>query len=67
MKKEIVIKIDEEKLKLIRKHGLADNYILCDAATKAIRSSKSFDKVYREAYNEGYHDGYDGCGYAPRY
>ena len=34
---ELVIKIPEDKLKLIKKHGLEDNFILCDVATKAIK------------------------------
>lgn len=54
MKKEIVIKIDEEKLKLIRKHGLEDNYILCDAATKAEAHvfTRTSITEYKEITNE---------------
>lgn len=41
---QIVIDIDEDKLKLVKKHGLEDNFILCDIVVKAIKRGTPLPK-----------------------
>ena len=50
---KVIIDIDDDKLKLIRKQGLEDNFILANIVTKAIRSAIRRKAVFPDNATNG--------------